>query len=234
MKKLLFFLFIISQVCFCNNVVDSLKHEFKKTKIEEKRIDILDKLIIYLNFTNPDSCIHYCKLGLSEPSINNKLHLKAKLYESIALAKYNNNENSSYLKEYIDSIKKVIKLCKRNDLLRKVNTSYYSLLDKYYESKGFFDSSLYAIKQLELYLEKDWEIFYQKFNESHANFLQKLIQKHPDLTTYEQKLCSLIKMDLSNQEIANILHIENNSVRMAKTRLKKKLNIEEDLKAYLY
>lgn len=81
--------------------------------------------------------------------------------------------------------------------------------------------------------ESQWDLFVNEFQQLHTGFLAELIKNHSSLTYAEKKLCSLIKMNLNNQEIADVLCIENSSVRIAKTRLKKKLSIEDSLDNYI-
>jgi DNA-binding NarL/FixJ family response regulator len=65
------------------------------------------------------------------------------------------------------------------------------------------------------------------------NFYAKLSHAHPDLTNYEKELCTLIKMGVGNKEISNLKNIAPGSVATSKNRLKKKLNISQDISAYL-
>lgn len=78
-------------------------------------------------------------------------------------------------------------------------------------------------------LEKEWENFNEYFGSVHGSFYEKINSKYPELSTSEKRLASLIKMNLTNREIASILNIESTSVKMAKYRLKKKLNLEEEV-----
>ncbi|MEQ9300806.1 MAG: tetratricopeptide repeat protein [Cyclobacteriaceae bacterium] len=78
-------------------------------------------------------------------------------------------------------------------------------------------------------LDKEWENFTTYFNRVNTGFLDQLTQTSRDLSNNELRMCALLKMRLSNHEIATILNIEAKSVRMAKYRLKKKLAISEEL-----
>lgn len=77
-------------------------------------------------------------------------------------------------------------------------------------------------------LEKDWDNFDNYFGKVHLSFYENLQAMHPDLSRYELRMCALIKLNLSNKEIATILNIEPKSVRMAKYRLKKKMKLEDE------
>lgn len=77
-------------------------------------------------------------------------------------------------------------------------------------------------------LEKEWDNFNLYFGTVHGNFFSRINNEFPDLTTSEKRLASLIRMNLTNREIASILNIESTSVKIAKYRLKKKLNLNEE------
>lgn len=77
-------------------------------------------------------------------------------------------------------------------------------------------------------LENDWINFMNFFSDIHLSFFEYLDRNHPELSDYEMRLCALIKLKLANKEIATILSIEHKSVKMAKYRLKKKLNLEDN------
>ncbi|MCD6016986.1 MAG: hypothetical protein K0S53_107 [Bacteroidetes bacterium] len=67
-------------------------------------------------------------------------------------------------------------------------------------------------------------------NIDHLNteFYQKLKLKFPDLTKTEIELCGYIMINLSNKDIALLKNVEPGSVKMSKTRLRKKLGINPD------
>lgn len=74
--------------------------------------------------------------------------------------------------------------------------------------------------------DKSWAKFMIEFELLHKNFFVSLSKKHPQLTSGDLRLLSLLKLNLNDQEIADLLYIENNSVRRIKNRLKNKLEIK--------
>lgn len=82
---------------------------------------------------------------------------------------------------------------------------------------------------------KIWDDFKIYFEQANPNFLIKLAQKHPSLSSKDLKYCCYIKMNMSNNDITNLLGINQNSVRTHKYRLKKKLSLkkDEDIISYL-
>ena len=59
----------------------------------------------------------------------------------------------------------------------------------------------------------------------HSAYLAKLKSSNPRLTAYELRLCAYVKSNLTNKEIATILNIQPESVKKAKQRLRKKMNL---------
>jgi DNA-binding CsgD family transcriptional regulator len=75
--------------------------------------------------------------------------------------------------------------------------------------------------------DSEWEEFKSKFENLNPKFLENILTKHPDLSKSEVRLLILIKLNYSQKEVANILGIEPNSVKKAKNRVRKKLQITD-------
>lgn len=73
-----------------------------------------------------------------------------------------------------------------------------------------------------------WADFIKNFNMLHAHYVDNITQRHPDLTSNEIRLICFILSGLSNKEIAGIFSVEPESVKKARYRLKKKLNLDEE------
>ena len=110
----------------------------------------------------------------------------------------------------------------KNDLLQNIQSSI-----KLYQKTKNEDivKELFSDIQNNIRVESDWEVFKLHFEEVHPNFFQNLRMLHQDLTQNNLKLCSYIKIGLSNKEISRLLSVSPDSVKTAKKRLKKKLNI---------
>lgn len=83
--------------------------------------------------------------------------------------------------------------------------------------------------------KRHWEDFKLYFEKINPQFLKQLSKKHPHLTPKDLKYCCYVKMNMSNEDIRNILGINQESVRTHKYRLKKKMTLsgEQDLQNYL-
>jgi DNA-binding CsgD family transcriptional regulator len=80
-----------------------------------------------------------------------------------------------------------------------------------------------------------WADFKLYFQQTNPDFLRVLARKHPLLTPIDLKYCCYLKMNMSNDDIRNLLGINQESVRTHKYRLKKKLALSknQDLTNYL-
>lgn len=84
--------------------------------------------------------------------------------------------------------------------------------------------SLYKIIKKQDY----WKEFTLKFTQIHPEYVENLQRQFPILTKNDIEYISLLKLNLSNKEIATLLRISHESVISKKYRIKKKLNIEDD------
>ncbi|MBL7796212.1 MAG: tetratricopeptide repeat protein [Saprospiraceae bacterium] len=83
--------------------------------------------------------------------------------------------------------------------------------------------------------DKDWETFKYRFGQQYPGYLQRLRERFPDLSGSEERLFLLMKINLTGQEIADILGITPNGVKKSRQRLRKRLglNPEEQLDDYV-
>lgn len=76
-------------------------------------------------------------------------------------------------------------------------------------------------------VDKDWNDFKSFFEGVHPQFFKSLTSMYPDLTNAEIKLCALVKLNMNIKEISEVLGISPESVKTARHRLRKKLNLED-------
>lgn len=74
--------------------------------------------------------------------------------------------------------------------------------------------------------DKDWDEFKLYFEEVHTGFFENLIKYQPDLTSLELRHCALLRLNMSISESASLLGISPESIKTARFRLRKKLNLE--------
>ncbi len=82
----------------------------------------------------------------------------------------------------------------------------------------------------------DWLSFKELFEKSYPGFLLHFRSAYPDMSEAEERLFLLLKLNLTSREIANTLGIQPDSVKKARTRLRKRLDLEStaSLKEFIY
>jgi tetratricopeptide (TPR) repeat protein len=118
----------------------------------------------------------------------------------------------------------VMYLLKKNELINNINEELVKL------KSGFRKANQPIISDIILQLQSGvdtntWELFDKWFGEVHKEFYIKLEQSFPKLTTNDKRLCALLRLNMTTKEIAAITNQNPNSIEVARTRLRKKLNI---------
>lgn len=90
------------------------------------------------------------------------------------------------------------------------------------------------------YLKQDntedfWSQFELTFGQINKSFYDKIYESYPKLSNNEKKISAFLRMNLSTKEISNITHQSVRSIEMARTRLRKKLNLKrsDNLSSFL-
>lgn len=80
-----------------------------------------------------------------------------------------------------------------------------------------------------------WDDFNLRFTQVNNKFYKHLMKVYPLLTPTDLKHCALIKLNFDSKEMSQILGISLHSVHMARSRIRKKLNLkrEENLGKFL-
>jgi CheY-like chemotaxis protein/DNA-binding CsgD family transcriptional regulator len=92
------------------------------------------------------------------------------------------------------------------------------------------------IEEIDTKVKEDgWQRFELAFETVNKNFTKNLLAKHPLLTTSEIKLSIFIKLGMNTKDIATILYKTPDSIKVARYRLRVKLNLSEkqNLTTYL-
>lgn len=74
-------------------------------------------------------------------------------------------------------------------------------------------------------VKNQWEEFYYYFSQVYSQFYEKLEQDFPNLTLNEKRLCAFLKLNMTTKDIAALTYLNFKSIEVARTRLRKKLNL---------
>lgn len=109
------------------------------------------------------------------------------------------------INQYSESINKVKNILKTKD--------FYSQKDKVLDSLNQLNSKA---------LQEELNLQITKANQ---NFFERLSNQFPKLTQNELRLCAFLKMNLSTKEIASLTFKNSDSIKVARSRLRKKLGL---------
>jgi DNA-binding CsgD family transcriptional regulator len=76
--------------------------------------------------------------------------------------------------------------------------------------------------------DENWDSFRKLFSKVHVGFFEDIKRKYPHLTVSDARILSLIKLELSNSEMANMLGITIEGIKKSKQRLRKKMDLNKD------
>jgi len=100
-------------------------------------------------------------------------------------------------------------------------------------SKGDGDIKAHDLKKIVRSIShsnaQNWEDFEARFISVNKDFYNKLNARYHKLSRGDQKLCALVKLNLSSKEMAKLLGISIESVHTNRYRLRKKLNLTRDV-----
>lgn len=132
------------------------------------------------------------------------LAIKDKELAKLALLKAKNNRFNYDLKKKLESFAGFVRL---DDL-----------------ELNMFDKIILAVE--EQLKEDSWGQFDSAFNDVYPTFKSKLARDYTNLTPAELRLCGFIRMGMANKDIALILCQSPDSIKVSRSRLRKKLGFE--------
>jgi PAS domain S-box-containing protein len=118
----------------------------------------------------------------------------------------------------------------KNSILGEIEGMLTKILaHKKYSKTATEFSQIYSIINSYKHLDKDWNMLVANFEEVHPGFFSKLKNAFPKLSTVDIKHCACIKMNMDTKEIARFFNIKVTSVQIARVRIKKKMNVPDDV-----
>ena len=114
-----------------------------------------------------------------------------------------------------------LQMLQKNELLADIKTN----IEK---SEPIGERQLLKMVNKHLNQDNSWNDFDTYFEGINKNFYTRLKQNYPEISTNDLKICALIKLNLSIKEMATILNISPDSVKTARYRLRKKLQLQTE------
>ncbi len=73
-----------------------------------------------------------------------------------------------------------------------------------------------------------WGEFEMRFQQVHDDFYDRLKEHFPDLTPNEKKICAFLRLNMTTKDISSITFQTVKSIQVARTRLRKKMDMSRD------
>ncbi len=129
---------------------------------------------------------------------------------------------------------KALLLLQKNELITLVGEKLEKASEKYNEIIAE-DIAAIADEMLKDSSKPFWKEFEMRFSEVHDGFFTALHEKFPKLTPAEKKLAAFLRLNLSTKDIATITYQNPDSIKVARSRLRKKLglNTQDNLISFL-
>jgi AraC family transcriptional regulator, chitin signaling transcriptional activator len=129
----------------------------------------------------------------------------------------------------VDSINKelatsTMSLNSKNELLAFIQED----LKKTEESGNRSIKSVISTINKNISKSDSWSIFQEAFDKTDKDFLKRVKQLHPTLTSNDLRLCAYLRLNLSSKEIAPLLNISVRSVEIKRYRLRKKMDLSHE------
>ena len=91
------------------------------------------------------------------------------------------------------------------------------------ENSSFFRQIILDLSSLQA--DGLWDEFEIRYQQVHNKFYEQLQATSPNLTTNERRLCAFLRLNMTTKDVSSITGQSTRSIEVARTRLRKKLNI---------
>ncbi|MBD3637463.1 MAG: tetratricopeptide repeat protein [Crocinitomicaceae bacterium] len=115
-------------------------------------------------------------------------------------------------------------ILEKNQILLNLRDKLKEIKNENPDSNTVYEALLSINHSLQV--DKDRKELELKIDQAHQEFILRLTDQFPKLTKTEQRLSSLIMLELSTKDISVIMNINPESVKKARNRLRKKLGID--------
>jgi len=205
-RKELFYLFIIITVIIVSGIIifSFVVKRRKDRLVSKQRIIIHEK-------EKELSMLELEKSKANEKELETKLAFKTRQLTTHAVSMMQKNKLMHELSDSMAKVSKYVNDDKKNEI-RKLQQQIKRSLN----------------------VEKDWELFKMYFEQVNKDFFTKLLKKVPSLSSNDLRLSALIRLNMNIKEAASVFNVEPASVKSARYRLRKKLELDQEDDLYEY
>ncbi|MCD8541118.1 MAG: hypothetical protein LRY55_16190 [Leadbetterella sp.] len=118
-------------------------------------------------------------------------------------------------------------IVQKNEMLTELLEKLQLIVRKKEGDKDIELKKLIRLIERNTQLEKDWNEFKMAFEQVHGEFLKKLQEQFPDLTSGELRLSALLRLNMNTKDLSTTLGISQDSLRVTRHRLRKKIGLKQ-------
>ncbi|NII83790.1 tetratricopeptide repeat protein [Pedobacter sp. SG908] len=218
------FLQVLYDINKKSDEINKLKNDRKVNRIIAFSATIVVILLIVLGF------VIFSRQRLKLRDQQMLARQKAIEYDMTSLALKNLQLEEQNLKQLLEVKSRelsthTLNLIKHNQFLENLRSTLQAMVkeDKR-DQKKQMNQILTEINQ-SFNHERNWKEFTVAFEQVHHQFLESLKKYSNELTSADMRLIALLKMNLDSGDIATLLGISTDSLRVSRYRLRKKLNL---------
>lgn len=134
--------------------------------------------------------------------------------------KRDNRNNEEKLLEYANI------LVEKNQMIEQFKNEMQQLKNQPEHIEHEIEDIFKALRSHTILSEDDWQHFKQLFERVYKNFFANINQHIPGITQSEIRLLALTKLGLSTKEMADMQGVAADSIRKARYRLRKKIEMQ--------
>jgi CheY-like chemotaxis protein/DNA-binding CsgD family transcriptional regulator len=161
------------------------------------------------------------------------IELQARINSALIISKYHKESIEAKNRELMEI---TLNLTKNKEFTIDLKNKLQRITTQIHSSK---EISIEINKIIELLDEKirtkGWDQFNIAFHNVKPHFYKNLLEKFPDLSPAETKLCALITLGMSIKDISSLLNQSPDGVKVSRSRLRKKLSLDtnQNLESFL-
>jgi len=196
-----------------------------KSKPETKQIPVIMLTGIMTSSTNLQTALAAGAIDYIRKPID-ELELEARVKSMLLLAD-SYNQIVDYKNRELAST--AINMLQSNEFNLKIIEKINNISSNFGAKNKKLDEALINLKKdvAQKVKGEDWGYFESHFKKVHPDFSKNLLDEYPLLSPTELKLASFLRLKLTTKEISSITFLAPNSVKTARNRLRKKLNLSK-------
>lgn len=111
----------------------------------------------------------------------------------------------------------------QNKLIDSITSEIKQIKNTESEERKILEKTVNELRVSTILTDDDWIVFKQSFNSVYSTFTFNLVHSFPTVTEAEMRYLMLAKLQLCHKEMAHVLGISSDSVRVTWNRVRKKL-----------